>query len=250
VDRVRRKTVVVVPTCGQRHLLEALLGDIERERELVDLVVVDNATGGDVPRWVHVLRLPTNIGWLTACNLGLAHAAAGKYAATVLLNDDTRLSAGFFEGLVRAWDETGAGLVGPVYDDVWPQQRVPYAGVASGYAARAEHRRVAFVDGTCMLVPMDVYASVGPLDARCFGRHGWGADFDLALRVRLSGRGVYVTELAYLNHLRGASARALDARWEDSAGAEMNEGMRVKWGLDWGRLLDAGATGPPRAKVR
>ena len=52
--------------------------------------------------------------------------------------------------------------------------------------------------------------AVGPLDADRFGRHGWGADADYALRVRLAGLGVYVTELAYLNHRRGTTARTLD----------------------------------------
>ena len=135
----------------------------------------------------------------------------------------------------------------PAYDDFWPHQRVGFAGPASEYVPSAAHHRVPFADGTCIFVPTNVYRAVGPLDADRFGRHGWGADVDYALRVRLAGLGVYVTELAYLNHRRGTTARTLDPDWEPKAQAEMGEGMRAKWGDDWESLIGPGATGPPQA---
>jgi hypothetical protein len=244
--RTGAELLLVVPTFGRSDELESLLGDVDRERELVDILVVDNA-GAHVPlAGEDVVRAGVNGGWLESCNLGLGHARARGSRAAVLLNDDTRLSAGFFAGLVRAWEETRAGLVAPAYDDFWPHQRVAFSGPAAEYVPSAAHRRVPFVDGTCMFVPMTVYRAVGPLDRGHFGRHGWGADVDYALRVRLAGLGVYMTELAYLNHRRGTTARSLDPAWEPKAHAEMGEGMRAKWGDDWESLIAPEATGPPR----
>jgi len=229
---------LVIPVFGRDDLTAALLADVEHESDLVDVLVVDNK-GDYAPRgFERVLQPGHNLGWLRACNLALTRVERGTWGAGVLLNNDTRLSPGFFAGLLSAWSETGAGLVGPVYNDVWPTQRVEYTGPAACYVPRRLHRRVPFLDGTCMLIPREVLRRVGGLDQR-FARHGWGADFDLALRVRSEGLDVVVTRLAYLTHLRGATARLVDPCWESFAGTEMNDGMLSKWGATWHSQLEA-----------
>jgi GT2 family glycosyltransferase len=234
---VPAELAVVVPVLGQAHLTAALLSDVHRERDLVDVIIVDN--GGDyVPAGdERVLSPGRNTGWLGGCNLGLQEAAAHHYRAVVLLNNDTRLSPGFFGGLAQGLAETDAGLIGPAYDDVWPAQHVEHQGPAADYVPRPVHRTVSFLDGTCILVPVEIYRKIGPLDADHFGAYGWGADFDYALRVRELGADVFVTELAYLTHIRQATARHLHRTWELEAQQEMRRGMAAKWGPQWSSLV-------------
>ena len=228
---------VVIPVLGQAHLTRTLLGDIERERGFVDVIIVDNGTDYTPVRDERVLSPGRNTGWLGGCNLGMEEAFGRHYRAVVLLNNDVRLSPGFFRGLARGWAETDAGIIGPAYDDVWPTQHVDYKGPAVQYEPRAVHRGIPFLDGTCILIPADIHRKLGPLDAQHFGQYGWGADFDYALRVREMGSTVCVTELAYLTHMRQATAKTLHRTWELEAQLEMRRGMAQKWGDTWPSLL-------------
>jgi GT2 family glycosyltransferase len=232
------RIAVVIPAFGAPELTYALLEDIYPERELVDAVIVDNR--GDYSRlgWERVLRPGENLGWSGGCNAGLAHAASEGKKFVVLLNNDTRLSHAFFHGLALAQEETSAGLVAPVFNDVWPQHATDFRGEAADYVPRIRHREVAFVDGTCMALPLPTYRLVGGLDAASFGRFGWGAELDYSLRVRRAGLAVCVTERAYMTHVRQATGRLVCVNYEAVAGGEMDAGMRRKWGGDWWSFVD------------
>lgn len=229
------RVAAVIPVYGKHELTHALLGDVARERDLVDPVVVDN--GGDYPPLDSetVLRQDSNLGWLRGTNAGLRHAReAGTYGAYVLLNNDTRLSRGFFAGLVAAAAPPRVGVVGPRYDDHFAHQHAD-ATVDSWEPAPRE-RRVKFVDGTCLLVKEEVLARVGVLDEEAFGQTGWGADLDLALRVRRAGWHVVVTDRAFLSHATASTAHTAhggaDEYWK-RGDADLRRGLEAKWGRDW-----------------
>ena len=226
----------VVPVYAQHHLTAALLDDVAREA--IDVSIVDNEGGYEPFGSETVLRPGTNLGWAGGCNYGMARAFEEGCELCVLLNNDTRLSRGFFAGLNQAWIDSRAGLVAPVFNDVWPQHYVAHQGSAEEYVPAVATRAVGFVDGTCMAVPRSTYRAVGALDADRFGHFGWGAEMDYSLRVRGAGLAVVVTERSFLTHVRQATGRALCAEYEVQAGADMNAGMTAKWGRDWQRLLD------------
>jgi GT2 family glycosyltransferase len=229
---------VVIPVFGQPQLTAALLEDVERERDLVDTFIVDNGNDYDATHDVaRVIRPAANLGWAGGCNAGLEAVFAAGHELCVFLNNDTRLSPGFFRGMLDAQERTSAGLVAPVFNDVWPQHSVAHTGPAGEYRPRGVHRAVEFVDGTCMAVPRRTYLRVGVLDAAQFGRFGWGAELDYSVRVRSAGMTVCVTELSFLTHIRQATARIMCDDYGTLAGAEMDAGMREKWGADWARLL-------------
>jgi UDP:flavonoid glycosyltransferase YjiC (YdhE family)/SAM-dependent methyltransferase len=237
--RPPRRTAVIIPAYRPQPTIRPLLLDIATE-PWVDVVVVDNSGQYEPFGTERVLRPGANLGWAGGCNLGLATLEDQAYDAYVLLNGDTRLSRGFFDGLWRAWEGTGAALLGPVYDGVWPHQASEHSRGPAGYRPCARHRHVPFVEGTCMFLPRATVAGVGRLDATTFPGHGWGVDFDYALRVRDRGGEVCVTELAFLHHDVDGLARARDDGWALSAWDEMVAGMRRKWGQAWpGRLRSA-----------
>ena len=231
------RLAVIIPVYGQEQLTWAVLRDVARE-PWVDVIVVDNRGDFhlDVPG--HVLYPEVNLGWAGGCNFALRWLIEhGKHEVFVLLNNDTRLSRGFFRQLYKSWRRTSAWLLGPVYDGVWPTQRSGHAHRAYSYRIRDTEREVPFLDGTCIFLPKSTLETVGFLDADTFPRHGWGIDFDYAIRVRHSGGTIWVTERAFVHHVGNGTAGLQTDGWRDLAWDEMTRGMRMKWGIAWPRLL-------------
>lgn len=233
------RILVVIPVHGGHDMTHALLEDLRREEHLVDVTIVDN--GRDYPRngSETVLRPEKNLGWAAGTNFGTTECLSPDHPAVVWMNNDTRLAAGFFAGLVRAWEETGAGLIGPLYDCYWDHQRPSHPVSVSAYRPRAGHYAAPFVDGTCMFVPSSTLEAVGMLDSETFAPVGYGADVDYALRVRSVGMSVAVTRLAYLHHEKSMTAKKIFAGGLEEYGSRgdpvMEAGMTKKWGVDWRR---------------
>ena len=93
-------------------MTHALLEDLRREERLVDVTIVDNGHDYRPVGDETVLRPGENLGWAAGTNFGTTECLSPEHAAVVWMNNDTRLAAGFFAGLVGAWEETGAGLIG------------------------------------------------------------------------------------------------------------------------------------------
>jgi len=243
----RGDPAVIIPVLGRHHLTQAVIADLRRDGHPCTVYIVDN--GGDYEPFgdERVLQPPANLHWAGGCNLGLLTAQDQVHPLYVLLNNDVRLSPGFLAGLAAATQASAAGLLAPAYDRNWPQQRVDYNGPADGYIPAEREHPVPFTDGTCLAIPHQTLRLVGLLDERTWPRYGWGADKDYALRVRLAGGHVQVTERAYLNHLGRQTAAAIPWYDEAEAEAENNAGMTSKWGAGWRDLLYAGFDSIPRA---
>lgn len=232
--------LVVIPVLGRHVLTRQLLDDLHQERHLADVLIVDN--GGDyLPSGVeHVLRPHENIGWLRGCNIGMEYAFQNGYSFCMLLNNDTRLSPKFIESLVAVAEVGDLGICGPMYDDVWPHQQLPYACEASEYHGTSSFQDVPFIDGTCMLIPRRSFDVVGVLDERLFGKYGWAADFDYSLRLQACGLKTYVAKACYLNHAGQATASLLDSNYSQTAVVEAENGMLTRYGENWEDLLGDG----------
>src|SRR4051794_24468527 len=239
---VAGRILVVIPVHGEHAMTHALLGDLERESELLDVAVVDNR--GDYPQGADevVLRPEGNLGWAGGTNLGTVQTRSADHLAVVWLNNDTRLAAGFISGLVRCWQETGAGLVGPTYDCYWDHQRLPRRAEVGAYRPKARHFTAPFVDGTCMFVPASTLDTLGMLDSETFAPVGYGADIDYGLRVRSASRRVVTTRLSYLHHEKSVTAVTMYgdglAEYGTQGDSVMDTGMAAKWGDDWRRLAE------------
>lgn len=233
--------VVIIPAYGLEEITATVVGDIAREadngKEEIDCLIVDNA-GGYTARWRETVISPgTNLGWLRGTNTGIEHVRDKGYDAYVLLNNDVRLSPGFFAGLVRAQKLTGAGLLGPAYDSLIGHQRVPYDGTAAEYKPKRRHWKASMIDGTCMYVPATTLDRVGLLDDR-FLPHGWGAEIDYSFRVWDAGMTVVITALSFLNHQQGSTVFSMfEKDYQDEAWRIMREGLAEKYGTGskgWG----------------
>jgi GT2 family glycosyltransferase len=62
------------------------------------------------------------------------------------------------------------------------------------------------------MLSRECWLTIGGLDLHTFERYGWGIDLDLAVRAREAGYGVYITEMAYINHYGHKTASATFGR--------------------------------------
>lgn len=201
-----KKCLVTIPAFGANELTHAVVPDILAESDLVDLLIVDN--GGHYEKiadeWV--IRPGENIGWAAASNLGFRTAFRRGYEYGVTLNNDTRLSPGFFDGLLDTRLPDDVGIVGPTYNGWWAVQASEFDGPVGQYQPIDYFRPVPTIDGTAMMLSAEAWETVGGLDERTFGQFAWGADIDLCIRARRAGFGVYITERSFVHHLDKVSA--------------------------------------------
>jgi hypothetical protein len=245
------RTAVVIPCCGQ----PAMTADCVRDclREDVDVLVVDSAGDYRAVDREHVVRPRENLGWAGACALGLDLAWKLPFRLFVLLNNDTRLSKGFFAGLVRAAEAVpDAGIISASYDDHQRQMR-PETGCppAGEYQPVDRHINVGAADGTCLAVTRRLIELVGLLDVGRFGAYGWGAAADLCIRAKVAGLAVVVTRAAYCNHLGQRTARrTVGNDYPQRAAAEARQGMLAKWGPDHPRMAATVSLPRPEITIR
>lgn len=213
---------VVIPAHGRWDMTSACLRSlaVSGDRTPYEVIVVDDAspdatlTELQAVRGLRVLSTPTNLGFVGACNLGIA-ASTASYVA--LLNNDTQVVAGWLDALVETMeDDQSIGLVGAqlrfpdgslqeaggiVFDD----------GTAMNYGRGDEPqlpkysflRDVDYCSGAAILVRGDLLEQLGGLDEQY--APAYYEDVDLAFTVRSKGYRVVYQPRSVVIHYEGAS---------------------------------------------
>jgi GT2 family glycosyltransferase len=163
------------------------------------------------------------------------------------LNNDTRISKGLVAALVDSRLPADAGIVGPAIDHGFPFAEAEEKLDAANYVPRPFYRAVPTVEGTGLMLSRECWLTIGGLDLRTFERYGWGIDLDLAVRAREAGYGVYITEMAYINHFGHKTANATFGRRRYAVMANFAKvrGMRKLHGRQWRKQLPPGTLPPP-----
>lgn len=238
--------LISVPVYGQHEYTHALVHDLERER--ADYLIVDNA-GDYVPLGAErVVRPGRNLGWAGGSDLGFRIAFSEGYSHAMTLNNDTRISEGFVDALVDRRLPGDAGIVGPAIDHGFPSAEATEKPAAADYRPIQRYRSVSVIEGTALALSRECWRTIGGLNLQTFRRHGWGVDLDLALRARDAGFGLYVTEMAYVNHFghKTAVATVGRRRYEWHANFEKVRGLRQLHGRHWRKRFPRGSWVQPR----
>lgn len=231
--------LITVPVYGQHEYSHALVEDLEREG--ADYLIVDNR--GDYPKLGNeqVIRPGENLGWTGGSELGFRVGFSDGYSHVMTLNNDTRISKGFVAALLDSRLPRDAGLIGPVYDDAiaFKEMVSDYDGPAAEYTPVPRYRKLSVLDGTALVLTRQAWRKIGGLDVRSFGRYGWASSFDLNLRTKFAGFGIYATEMAFINHFGRKTAHAEFGRHRYHVGGklEVRRGMRRIYGKDWQKEL-------------
>ncbi len=192
--------------------------------------VVDNASSDisvatvtrEFPE-VEVVRLPENIGFAAANNVGIRRTSA---PLILLLNSDTFVPEGAIDRLIERLEATGAVAAGPLLVNETRSPEVSFGPMLSPLAEAAQRMRmrlaasnatlarlyvarhisrerpVDWVSGACLLVRRAAAEEAGLLDERYF-MYEEDVDFCAALRSR--GGRVIFAPAAEVVHFRGGS---------------------------------------------
>ncbi len=215
---------VIIPVHGQLgwtlNALDALLPHASRRG--FEVIVVDDASpdrtasviaglAARVPG-VSLLRRPRNEGFIAAANAG---AASARGRVLVLLNNDTRVAAGWLDALIDSFDLfPRAGLVGSKL--LYPDGSLQEAGAilwrdgsAWNHGRGADPnrpefchaRRVDYISGASIAVPAALWRALDGLDPHF--APAYGEDADLAMRVRAAGHEVWYQPTSRVIHYEG-----------------------------------------------
>jgi GT2 family glycosyltransferase/ADP-heptose:LPS heptosyltransferase len=214
--------------------IECLESVFALDYDRFDVVLCDNgSTDGSVERiaaWaaargtpvpLRILEIGANLGFAGGNNVGLrAILAEGGAEYVWLLNNDTVVAPGTLRALVeRARETPSVGAVGGTMLEYHAPHRVQ--GVAGGRlslwhgmmshigygrpasAPRRQPRRLDFVSGCCLLMPVSVLEEVGLLDERFFM---YGEDYDWSVRMRHHGKVLVYAPSAEVWHKGGGTS--------------------------------------------
>ncbi|MGA9342711.1 MAG: glycosyltransferase [Rhodanobacteraceae bacterium] len=271
---------IVVPVFNQIAYTTACLRSLAANAGDVtfEVIVVDDAsTDGTARRLaavagVRVLRNVENLGFVGSCNAGAA-AARGDFV--LFLNNDTVVTTGWLESLLRCFaEEPDCGLVGAKL--VYPDGRLQEAGGivfddGSGWNygrfsdpldPRFNFRReVDYCSGAAIMLRRGLFERLGGFDARY--TPAYYEDTDLAFQVRAAGLKVYCEPAATVVHFEGVTAgtdtavgikqhqlinhETFVAKWKDALAAQPMPGTPIAHAATWRarkRVLIIDATAP------
>jgi Predicted glycosyltransferases len=214
---------IVIPVHGKLAHTLACLRSLARHgaQARFEVIVVDDASPDDSATvlaqvaGLRLLRNERNLGFIGSCNAGAA-VAQGEFL--LFLNNDTQVTSGWLDALLRCFAErTDCGIAGSRL--VYPDGRLQEAGGlvfadGSGWAtgrfeprdapAFRYRRETDYVSGASLMIRREVFQRIGGFDMRY--APAYYEDTDLAFAVRQLGLRVYYEPASTIIHCEGITA--------------------------------------------
>lgn len=165
-------------------------------------------------------------GYAGALNAGYAVGTGDYYC---FMNNDTVVTPGWMEAMLKAFDDKEVGLVSPTFWGTGDRQSVDWNSTGDVYDNVIDPTSII---GVCYLIPKKVMAEVGIWD-ESFG-HG-GEDFDMTIRVQNAGYKLVIARKSFIYHYGGASTRIVIGNDLDLVRKNQIEKIRLvekKHGID------------------
>ncbi len=213
---------IIIPVYGQLDYTLRCLASISKNTSTTpfEIIVVDDCSQDNSAKTfqgidgIRLIVNKDNQGFIRSCNVG-AKAAIGKYLH--FLNNDTVVSAGWLDELVRTFSEfNGTGLVGSQL--VYPSGKLQEAGSIIWQDGSAWNfgrnqdpelpvfnyaREVDYCSGASIMLPKNLFEKLGGFDEQYMP--AYCEDSDLALKVRENGYRVIYQPLSKVFHFEGVT---------------------------------------------
>ncbi|HEY5753243.1 MAG TPA: glycosyltransferase [Chthoniobacterales bacterium] len=213
---------VIIPVHNQFGYTLGCLRSLSKihEKTPFEVIIVDDFSDDiDAGRMrglggIRLIRNTENLGFIGSCNRGAA-AAQGDYL--VFLNNDTKVTEGWLDSLMRTFESrSDAGLVGSklLYSDGTLQEAggiIWRDGSGWNYGrgdnpSKPEYnylRETDYCSGACIMMPRQLFEKLGGFDTRFVP--AYYEDTDLAFQVRNAGFKVYYQPASQVIHFEGKS---------------------------------------------
>ena len=232
---LKPSTAVVILNWNGSALLTKYLPSViaNTPAGIADVIVADNGSTDnsrtvlkDLFPTVKTIFFDKNYGFADGYNRAIA-TLAGRYRYVVLLNSDVAVPAGWIEPLVdfmEAHPEAGACQPKILADR--QRDTFEYAGASGGFIDRHgypfcrgrlfatceqdngqydEPIEIFWATGACLMTRVDLYNTVGGLDAEFFAHM---EEIDLCWRIHLAGFQIWAVPSSHVFHLGGGSLPA------------------------------------------
>ena len=217
------KVSVIIPIYGKLNYTLRCLQSISANtpQTAFEVIVVDDCSPDESfdvlskVKDIRLLRNEQNQGFIRSCNNG-AKAARGEYL--YFLNNDTEVTAGWMDELLRTFHEfPGTGLAGSKL--IYPDGRLQEAGGivwqdgSAGNFGRFQDpllpvynfaREVDYCSGASIMVPKSLFDELGGFDEHYLP--AYCEDSDLALKIRDNGYRVIYQPLSTVIHFEGITS--------------------------------------------
>jgi hypothetical protein len=213
-----------------------------------EIVIVDNASQDGTRDYLRVLATKHkhiriifndhNFGFSKAINLGVK-ASEGQFI--ILLNNDTVITRGWINGLLRPLQNPEIGMVGPVTNNCGNESKIKatYRSLeemevfAENYTkthfnvARSMNMLAMF----CVALRRETYDQVGPLDEQF--EIGMFEDDDYSLRLRQAGFKLLSLDDVFIHHVSGCALSLLPQKTYLTIFNQNKNYFENKWGVQW-----------------
>lgn len=214
---------IVIPVYNNIEYTHRCLKSIQASvpQQGFEIIVVDDQSQDQTAsvlssiEGIRVITNESNMGFIKSCNKG-AREARGKFL--LFLNNDTQVLPGWLDELVETFKRNpDAGLVGAKLLN--PNGTLQEAGgiiwndgSAWNYGRNEDPRKpeycylreVDYCSGACIMVPKELFFSIGGFDE--WYAPAYGEDSDLAFQIKKAGRKVFYQPMAEIIHFEGVSS--------------------------------------------
>jgi GT2 family glycosyltransferase len=210
---------VVIVSYNSADVIVPCINSVLRQKGVTfEIIVVDNASTDNSLEVLKKTAFPgklvpsdENLGYGRGCNLGF-RSAKGRFI--LISNPDIELrSDDALRRMVNFMEShPECGLMGPsvAHDGKELVPHYDYPGeIHPGHMIKDLPGEIAWISGSCMMIPYAVYKNVGGFDEDYFL---YAEETDLALRIRRQGLVVLWYRDVPVDHIGGVSSATLPSR--------------------------------------
>jgi GT2 family glycosyltransferase/Flp pilus assembly protein TadD/glycogen synthase/SAM-dependent methyltransferase len=214
---------IIIPIYNQLEHTKRCLDSVMKNTsdDVCEIIIVDNASSDGTPDYleslgdsIKVVTNALNYGFARGCNQGALNA---KGSLLLFLNNDTVVTAGWLEPLLKTIRRPKVGIVGCKL--LYPDGRIQHAGISlingvpdhphryeeADLPAASSISEMDMVTGACLLISRELFISLKGFDEIFLNGV---EDIDLCLRVRNAGyRVLYQPETVIYHHEGQSSGR-------------------------------------------